>query len=45
MHAYLETYREVPVVNLTVWCFFSGGAGAVATLLHDGFMNPIDGRS
>ena len=22
----------------------AGGAGAVATLIHDGFMNPIDGE-
>ena len=26
-------------------CFFSpGGAGAISSLLHDGFMNPIDGE-
>lgn len=22
----------------------SGGAGVVATLIHDGFMNPVDGE-
>ena len=34
------------VFNLSpfaVLCF-PGGAGAIATLIHDGFMNPIDGE-
>ena len=27
-----------------IFLFPSGGAGAIATLIHDGFMNPIDGK-
>lgn len=25
-------------------CSFPGGAGVIATLIHDGFMNPVDGE-
>ena len=37
--------RESNTLAMTVYCYIlSGAAGAIASLIHDGFMNPVDGE-